>query len=273
MKSEKPRREKKKATKGKYVYVLSQFCKPLMPTCRYGRVRWLLKKGKAKIISYAPFTIQLLYNTPEYTQPLLLSIDTGSKEIGAIARRENGEIVFAGELNTRTREVTDKISERRMNRRARRRYRRMKRCRRYQVSKNVLGDFGQVVREYKIAGTEEALQCKEIKQKLARFHNRKREEGWLTPTARHLLESHKSYVRKIAKILPIAQVVVEYGKFDIHKLSNPEVTGKKYQEGRKKGYANAREYVLSRDKYTCQSCKKGEKELHAHHVRFRRRPE
>jgi hypothetical protein len=76
-------------------------------------------------------------------------------------------------------------------------------------------------------------------------------------------------VRKIAKILPITEAIVEYAKFDIHKLSNPEVAGKQYQEGRKKGYANAREYVLQRDKYTCQYCKKGKRELRAHHVIWR----
>ena len=271
MKAEKNRRKKQKATKGKYVYVISKVGKPLMPTCRYGKVRWLLRKGKAKIVSYLPFTIQLEYETSEYRQGLILSIDTGSKTIGAIVRKADGQVVFAGELKTRSREVTEKLSERRMHRRARRRHRRIRRLRRYCASRKRAGDHSdEVMREYKIAGTEEVLRCREMKPKLVRFNNRKRGEGWLTPTARHLLESHKNYGRKIGKILPISKVRVEYGKFDIHKLGNPKVKGRQYQEGRKKGYANAREYVLQRDKYSCQYCKKGERELHAHHVIWQR---
>ena len=112
-------------------------------------------------------------------------------------------------------------------------------------------------------------QRKQIKPKLARFHNRTRTAERLTLTARHLLESHQNYVCKIEKMLPMSEVIVEYAKFDIHKLKEPEVAGKQYQEGRKKGYANAREYVLQRDKYTCQYCKKDKRELDAHHVIWR----
>ena len=86
-------------------------------SCRYGRVKWLLRKGKAKVVSYSPFSIQLLYETREYTQQLILTIDTGSKTIGAIVRRANGAIAFAGELNTRSREVTNKIVRVKKNRR------------------------------------------------------------------------------------------------------------------------------------------------------------
>ena len=102
------------------VYVVSKSGKPLMPTKRFWRVRRLLKSGRAKVICRHPFTIQLLYETTEYTQPLTMGIDPGSKHIGIAVRKENGEIVETGVLETRTREVTENMSERRVHRRSRR---------------------------------------------------------------------------------------------------------------------------------------------------------
>lgn len=46
------------------VYVLNINGQPLMPTQRHGKVRRLLKAGKAKVIKRCPFTIQLLYFEP-----------------------------------------------------------------------------------------------------------------------------------------------------------------------------------------------------------------
>ncbi|GHV34616.1 hypothetical protein FACS1894187_05560 [Synergistales bacterium] len=55
------------------VYIISANGNPLMPTTRHGKVRRLLKKGKAKVVQRTPFTIQLLYETTEYTQPITLA--------------------------------------------------------------------------------------------------------------------------------------------------------------------------------------------------------
>ena len=245
----------------KYVYVISKSGESLMPTCRYGHVRRLLKEKKARVVRREPFTIQLLYETTEYTQPLVMGIDPGACTIGMAVRRENGEIVFAGELTLRSRQVTEKMAERRMHRRSRRNYRRLRRIRRARKAKTRFK-----AKQYRIVGIKEPLVCKEIRPKLSRFHNRKRKAGWLTATARHLLESHKNFVKKITQMVPITEVVIEYAQFDVQKLANPDVQGKQYQEGKQKGYANCREYVLQRDQYTCQLCKKTQRELHAHHV-------
>lgn len=245
----------------KYVYVISQTGKPLMPTCRYRHVRWLLKQKKARVVRREPFTIQLLYETTEYIQPLVSGIDPGTCTIGITVRRENGKILFAGELCLRSRQVTEKMTERRMHRRSRRNYRRLRRIRRAEKAETRFE-----VKQYRILGTKNHLECKKIRPKLVRFYHRKRREGWLTPTARHLLESHQKFVEKIRNMMPIAQVFLEYANFDVHKLVNPDVEGKKYQEGRLKDYANSHEYVLQRDEYMCQLCKKTQRELHVHHV-------
>jgi len=224
------------------VYVVSQTGTPLMPTRRFGKVRRLLKSGRAKVICRKPFTIMLLYKTTEYTQPLTLGIDPGVKKIGLAVRKENGELVYAGEVQTRSGQVCEKMKERAMYRRSRRKHRRLRRQRRARKAGTLF-----VEKKYKIAGTGTELVCKMIKPKAVRFNNRVREDGWLTPTARHVLETHQRAIEKVGEILPITTVRLEYGKFDLQKLQNPQIKGKEYQEGRMKGYDNAHEYVLCHD--------------------------
>jgi len=245
----------------RYVYVLSKEGKALMPTKRFGKVKRLLKSGLAKVVCHKPFTIQVLYETTTYTQDLTMGIDPGGKDVALVVRKEDGEIVFAGHLETRSKEVSENMEERKMHRRNRRQNNRLVRKRRAKKARTCFEE-----KEYRIAAMEESLRCKGIKPKAIRFHNRKREEGWLTPTARHLMESHKRFVSKAAKILPIKNVCLEYGKFDIHKLENPGVEGIQYQNGSQKGYANIQEYVLCRDKHQCCLCEQNKGTLHVHHV-------
>ena len=70
------------------VYVLDINGQPLMPTTRHGKVRHLLKEKKAKVIKRCPFTIQLLYKSTPYTQPITLGVDAGSKHVGLSATTE-----------------------------------------------------------------------------------------------------------------------------------------------------------------------------------------
>lgn len=100
------------------VYVLSMEGKPLMPTNRHGKIRRLLKEGKAKVVKVKPFTIQLLYQTKEYTQPITLGIDSGYTYIGFSAITEKRELI-SGEVNLRN-DVSELIKEKHMYRRIRR---------------------------------------------------------------------------------------------------------------------------------------------------------
>ena len=75
------------------VYVISKSGKPLMPTEKHGKVRILLKEKKAKVVKRKPFTIKLLYETTEYTQPVTLGIDSGYSYIGYSAVTEDKELI------------------------------------------------------------------------------------------------------------------------------------------------------------------------------------
>jgi 5-methylcytosine-specific restriction endonuclease McrA len=194
-----------------------------MPTKRYGKVRRLLKQKLAKVVKREPFTIQLLYDTTDYTQDVTVGIDIGSKTVGVSAVTEKEEL-FSAEVILRT-NIKDLLLERREYRRHRR-YRK----RRYRK---------------------------------ARFLNRRRPEGWLAPSVKWKVDAHVRIIKFLSKILPISKVVVQIAPFDTQKIVNPDIKGKEYQEGPQKGFWDVREYCLWRAGYKSEiSGKKGVLEVH-----------
>ncbi len=106
------------------VYVKSAEGKPLMPTERHGKVRRMLKEGRAKVVKAKPFTIQLTYETTHYTQAVALGVDAGYSHVGFSAVTEKEEML-AGEIHLLKGQVErnrDRSSYRRQ-RRSRLRYR------------------------------------------------------------------------------------------------------------------------------------------------------
>ena len=100
------------------VYILNKDGQPLMPTSRHGKVKHLLRNKKAKVVKRTPFTIQLLYDTDNYTQPITLGVDAGSKVVGISATTKNKEL-YASETQLRN-DIVELLSTRRQNRRTRR---------------------------------------------------------------------------------------------------------------------------------------------------------
>ena len=100
------------------VYVLDKNGHPLMPTNRHGKVRRILKSGNAKVIRRCPFTIQLLYDSTDYTQLISLGIDAGSRHIGVSATTE-AKVLYEADVTLRN-DIVDLLSTRREARRTRR---------------------------------------------------------------------------------------------------------------------------------------------------------
>ena len=215
------------------VYVLNQEGKPLMPTNRHGKVKHLLRSGKAKVVKRTPFTIQLCYETKEYTQPITLGVDAGSKIVGLSATTEREEL-YASEVELRN-DIVDLLSTRRQNRRTRR----------------------------------NRLRYREARF-LNRTSSKK--EGWLAPSVQHKVDSHLKVIANVAKILPITKIIIETASFDIQKIKNPEINGIEYQQGEQLGFWNVREYVLWRDGHKCQHChgKSKDRILNVHHKESRK---
>ena len=221
------------------VYVLSKNGQPLMPTNRHGKVKHLLKSGKAKVVRRCPFTIKLLYDGTTYTQNLTLGVDTGSGTIGAAVSKNNGDVVYMAEVVVRN-DITDKMTRRS-------KYRRNRRNRKTRYRK-------------------------------ARWLNRANSirNNRFSPTMISKLHSHTKEIEFVKSILPITTLVLETGRFDTHLMKNPSLANPKvrhwgYQKGINYGFENTKAMVLNRDGYTCQCCKGKHKDskLEVHHIVFR----
>ena len=101
------------------VYVLNKNSRPLIP-CKPTKARHLLEAGKAKIINYTPFTIQLLWDCEENTPDTTLGIDPGYSKIGYSVISDDKELI-AGEVKLRNdiKRLLEKRSSYRRTRRGR----------------------------------------------------------------------------------------------------------------------------------------------------------
>lgn len=263
------------------VYVLNKNGKPLMPTTRCGHVRRLLKEQKARAVASKPFTIQLLYETDDVVQPLYLGIDPGRTNIGVAVVKTDGTAVFTAHLETRNKEIPKLMKKRKDSRRARRTNgRRCRRQRRAKANgtlskkcvKQTTAQNGSVSKQAKkigvikrhLPGCKKEVLCIGIKNKEAKFNNRTRPEGWLTPTANQLLQTHINLVKKIQKFLPISDVVLEVNKFAFMRLDNPNIQKWQYQQVPLYQKASLEEAVSEMQEHHCLFCKNTID--HYHHV-------
>ena len=234
------------------VYVLNKDGKPLMATTRGGRVRYLLKEKKARVVSSTPFTIQLNYDTPDVTQDLILGIDPGRTNIGVAVVKEDGSCVFSAHLETRNKDVPVLMQKRAGFRRSHRTLdRRKKRQRRAKAAGTTVANNSI---ERLLPGYEKPIVCNYIRNKEARFNNRKRPAGWLTPTANHLLQTHINLIAKVAKFLPITKVVVELNRFDFMAMDNPNIRRWEYQQGPLYGKGSVEDAVYTQQDGHCLFC-------------------
>ena len=213
------------------VYVLDKDGKPLMPTNRHGKVRHLLKDGKAKCVKREPFTIQLLYDTPGRTQPVHLGVDAGFKHVGLSACTSEKEL-YSAECELRT-DINKNLETRRSLRRSRRN--------------------------------------RKTRYRKPRFQNRRhsKPKGWLAPSVREKADCHVTLVRKVIAILPVSEITIEMAPFDTQKLKADMLglavpKGIDYQHGEAEGYDNIKAYVKWRDGGRCRICG-GYEMLEVHH--------
>lgn len=214
------------------IYVRSKDGKTLMPTERCGKIGYLLRHGKAHVVSRVPFVVQLDYETSTYTQDVNLGIDAGSKHIGVSASSDKKELL-AAQVELRD-DVVNLLSIRRELRRTRRN--------------------------------------RKTRYRKARFDNRKKKDGWLAPSVEQKVGSHLKVIRLVHDLLPITKTTIEVGQFDTQKIKNPDIKGKEYQQGEQMGFWNIREYVLARDGHICVHCKGKSKDpiLNVHHLESRK---
>lgn len=220
-------------------YVLKQNGQPFMPTERFGKVRRLLKEGKAKVVRREPFTIRLLYE-PEtnVVQECYCGVDTGSRHIG-VAVVSNDKVLYQSQTEFRD-DIKKKMDSRRVYRRTRRN--------------------------------------RKTRYRKPRFLNRRNSIriDRLPPSVRHKVQAHIDEIEFCKEILPIKDdnLILEVSQFDTALMKNPSLVDeiKKhwgYQKGFNYRHSSRRKAVLHRDNYTCQCCGKKNCRLEVHHIIFR----
>lgn len=244
-----------------YVYVQAMDGTPLMPTKRYGKVRRLLKSKRAVPVTTKPFTIRLTYE-PETSivQGVTLGIDPGRTNIGLAAVDDKGRCPYSAKCETRNKEIPKLMEKRKMHRQASRRGERLARKR---LAKR-FGTTRKAILERILPGYEKPVIVKDIINTESRFNNRRRPEGWLTPTATQLLRTHLNLVRLVRRILPVSRVALEINKFDFAKMENPKIMKWEYQCGPLHGYDGVHHAVHSIQEGKCLLC--GEEIEIYHHI-------
>ncbi len=228
----------------KLVFLVDSNGQMINPTRKVDMVNRWIKSLKAKIIGYygKHMIVQVFKklspdaDSPEYW----LGVDPGDTVGVALVRltkHKVAKLIYKAQAELRSKQITKLLTDRR-GYRGLRRYFRRKRIRRRSWTP---------------------------KYRPARFNNRKRSEKWLAPSVRHLLESHKRLIADFIALVPNLNVSVEYAKFDINRMQDPNIEGEGYQHGRMFGYENMRAYVLDRDGYKCQLCG-AKQDLHLHHI-------
>ena len=220
-----------------FVYVLDKNGQPLMPTSRFGKVRRLLKEGKAKVVRREPFTIKLLYEPEtDIVQECYCGVDTGSKHIG-VAVVSNDKVLYQSQTELRD-DIKKKMDVRRVHRRNRRN--------------------------------------RKTRYRKPRFLNRSNStrSDRLPPSVKHKVQAHIVEIEFCKKILPIADLILEVSQFDTALMKTPSLMSEKvkhwgYQKGFNYGYSSRRSAILHRDNYTCQCCGKKNCRLEVHHIKFR----
>lgn len=220
------------------VAVLSSTGIRLMPTTCY-KARRLLRKGKAVIFQYRPFTIQLTQREDGHIQPIECCIDVGYLHAGISVKSEKHE--YAGVQ-------VDMLSDEKDKHTKALAYRRTRRNRKTRYRK-------------------------------PRFNNRVRtkKKGWLAPSILHKLVVHEYWIDSFSEVMPVTDITIETGKFDTQLLKAIEEgqhipKGTDYQHGEQYGFDTLRNAVFARDNHTCVVCGRGIKEyaiLHVHHLHYR----
>jgi 5-methylcytosine-specific restriction endonuclease McrA len=198
--------------------------------CHPARARQLLNQSKAAVYRHRPFTIILKERKGGNTQTIALKIDPGSRTTGIalIADCKRGKrLIWAADLHHKGHVVIARMKVRRTLRGGRRH----RKCR----------------------------------YRPPRFRNRRRPDGWLTPSMRSRIGNVKTWVERLRRWTPIASISLELVKFDTQKMVNPEISGIEYQQGELQGY-EVREYLLEKFERKCAYCGKENVPLEIEHI-------
>jgi hypothetical protein len=196
----------------------------------------LLRDKRAAVLRKYPFTIILKDRENGVTQSIEFKADPGSKITGialvADFATRGKTVIFATELYHRGHAIKESLDSRRAIRRSRRN--------------------------------------RKTRYRAPRFDNRTRPDGWLPPSLMSRVYNVRTLALRLQRFSPLSFIAVENVRFDMQKMTNPEMSGIEYQQGTLQGY-EVREYLLEKWNRECAYCGKRDIPLQIEHIVPRRR--
>jgi hypothetical protein len=106
-----------------------------------------------------------------------------------------------------------------------------------------------------------------LRYRPARFDNRTRKPGWLSPSLESRVNCITHFVNKFKqKISNVAMCNIELPKFDTQKMNNPNIKNYQYSQGVMTNFHNTKDYLIHRDGESCFYCGATDKKLFKEHV-------
>lgn len=99
-----------------------------------------------------------------------------------------------------------------------------------------------------------------------RFGQKRKETGWLSPSALSLLNSFHQGINVIQNYVTVESVRLEQAAFDTQKINDPTINGVGYQKPNLYANQNRKDFILARDKWKCVYCGATEIPLTMDHV-------
>lgn len=208
-----------------YVFVVDTNRTPLDP-CHPATARKLLRDGKAAVLKRFPFTIILKRAVDAEPLPVQFKVDPGSKKTG-VALVQDGEVIFAAEIEHRGQAIRDALEKRRAIRRDRRN--------------------------------------RKTRYRKPRFLNRTRQKGWLAPSLYSRVNNLQTWLVRFIKLCNVQSVSMELVRFDMQLMEDAEISGVEYQQGELAGY-EVREYLLEKFNRKCAYCGAKDTPLEIEHI-------
>ena len=220
--------------------------KRVLEPCHPAVARRLLREGNAAVFKRYPFTIILKREVSDpATTDYTLSIDPGSRCTGMAITDADNNIVACFELHHRGQAIKKNLQ-------AKAGYRRSRRSRklRYREAR-----FDNRSRKAPVL-TPDGWQYKSFGQS---------SKGWIAPSLMSRVFNIFTWVTRLSKIYPIAQLAVEHVKFDTQLMDNPEISGVEYQRGTL-FEAELWEYLLEKFGRKCYYCGAKDVPLEKEHI-------
>lgn len=213
-------------------YVLDGEGKPLSPT-KETKAWYMIRKGKAKLVSKYPMTIQLIRIIPKEDickDEVRMGIDDGSLHVGiAVVQKgkKKNKVLLKGTIEERNdvKKLMETRREYRRNRRSNKRYREK------------------------------------------RFDNRtSKHRSGIAPTIKQNKQATIRVIDTINKIIPVTKYYLEDVKIDIRALEDGYKPYKwEYQKSNRLD-ENIRKAIIIRDNNTCKMCGKKKGVMEVHHI-------